>query len=50
LLKEFIQERIKKTGNAFQADFVHIYKLKNGKIIKFKQYVDSHVVQKAMTD
>ena len=40
----------KKTGKAFQADFSHVWKLKNGKIIKFKQYVDSHVVQKTMTD
>ncbi|MCE5172722.1 nuclear transport factor 2 family protein [Paenibacillus profundus] len=39
----------KKTGKAFQADFVHVWELENGKIVKFKQYVDSHVVQKAMT-
>ncbi|MCY9517686.1 nuclear transport factor 2 family protein [Paenibacillus apiarius] len=39
----------KKTGKAFEADFVHVWELDNGKIIKFKQYVDSHVVQNAMT-
>ncbi|MFB0828516.1 nuclear transport factor 2 family protein [Brevibacillus laterosporus] len=39
----------KETGKAFQAEFVHIYHLHEGKITKFKQYVDSHVVQQAMT-
>jgi uncharacterized protein len=38
----------KKTGKAFQADFVHVWKLDSGKIVKFKQYVDSHIVQKDM--
>lgn len=40
----------KKTGKAFNADFVHVWELKNGKIVRFKQYVDSHIVQKAMTE
>ncbi|CAG9612469.1 hypothetical protein BACCIP111899_01646 [Bacillus rhizoplanae] len=39
----------KETGKAFQADFVHVWELQDGKIVKFKQYVDSHVVQNAMT-
>ncbi|MEI4830040.1 nuclear transport factor 2 family protein [Bacillus sp. FJAT-53711] len=38
----------KETGKAFQADFVHVWELQGGKIVKFKQYVDSHVVQNAM--
>ncbi|HEY2494903.1 MAG TPA: nuclear transport factor 2 family protein [Paenibacillus sp.] len=39
----------KETGKVFQADFVHVWELENEKIMKFKQYVDSHLVQKAMT-
>lgn len=39
----------KETGKAFQADFVHVWELRDGKIVRFKQYVDSHVVQNAMT-
>ncbi|MEH7216278.1 DUF4440 domain-containing protein, partial [Bacillus toyonensis] len=32
----------------FEAEFVHIWQLENGKIIKFKQYVDSFIVREAM--
>lgn len=39
----------KQTGKAFEADFVHIWQLESGKIIKFKQVVDSHLVWKAMS-
>ncbi|MCI0763986.1 nuclear transport factor 2 family protein [Bacillus sp. TL12] len=38
----------KKTGKAFQADFVHVWELRNRKIVRFKQYVDSHTVQQAL--
>ncbi|MDM5154477.1 nuclear transport factor 2 family protein [Bacillus sp. DX1.1] len=38
----------KQSGKAFQADFVHVWELSNGKVVKFKQYVDSHTVQQAM--
>ncbi|MGG3653748.1 nuclear transport factor 2 family protein [Bacillus pseudomycoides] len=38
----------KETGKAFEAEFVHVWQLENGKIVKFKQYVDSHVVREAM--
>ncbi|MFE7084057.1 nuclear transport factor 2 family protein [Priestia megaterium] len=38
----------KHTGKTFQADFVHVFELKNQKIVKFKQYVDSHIIQQAM--
>ncbi|PGB88527.1 DUF4440 domain-containing protein [Bacillus pseudomycoides] len=38
----------KETGKAFEAGFVHVWQLENGKIVKFKQYVDSHVVREAM--
>jgi ketosteroid isomerase-like protein len=39
----------KQTGKYFQADFVHIWKLKNKKIVKFKQFVDSYLVWGAMS-
>lgn len=39
----------KQTGKYFEADFVHIWKLQNQKITKFKQYVDSFLVRKAMS-
>ncbi|KEK24108.1 nuclear transport factor 2 family protein [Bacillus gaemokensis] len=38
----------KKTGKAFQADFVHVWELRNKKIVRFKQYVDSYTVQQAL--
>lgn len=38
----------KKTGKSFEAEFVHVWQLENGKIVKFKQYVDSHLVREAM--
>ncbi len=38
----------KKTGKSFEAEFVHVWQLENGKIVMFKQYVDSHIVREAM--
>lgn len=38
----------KASGNPFQARVAHIWKLKNGKIIKFEQFVDSQTVNNAM--
>lgn len=38
----------KETGKSFEAEFVHVWQLENGKIVKFKQYVDSHLVREAM--
>ncbi|PFR45864.1 nuclear transport factor 2 family protein [Bacillus cereus] len=38
----------KETGKSFKAEFVHVWQLENGKIVKFKQYVDSHIVKEAM--
>ena len=38
----------KQTGKYFKADFVHIWKLRNQKIVEFKQYVDSYLVRNAM--
>ncbi|WP_268626885.1 nuclear transport factor 2 family protein [Paenibacillus alvei] len=39
----------KATGKSIRADFVHVWKLDDGKITAFKQYVDSHVVVQAMS-
>ena len=38
----------KATGKSFQADFAHIWKLQDGKAIRFIQYVDTLLVQRAM--
>ncbi|MFJ8242364.1 nuclear transport factor 2 family protein [Bacillus tropicus] len=38
----------KETGKSFEAEFVHVWQLESGKIVKFKQYVDSHLVREAM--
>ncbi len=38
----------KETGKSFEAEFVHVWQLENGKIVKFKQYVDSYIVREAM--
>lgn len=40
--------RYKQTGKSMRADFVHRYELKEGRIVKMKQCVDSFVVQSAM--
>lgn len=36
------------TGKSFQADFAHVWKLRDGKVVRFIQYVDTHLVQKAI--
>ncbi|MFW0717842.1 nuclear transport factor 2 family protein [Pedobacter sp. N23S346] len=36
------------TGKAFEARVAHIWKLKEGKIISFEQFVDSQTVNNAM--
>ncbi|MGR5968659.1 nuclear transport factor 2 family protein [Bacillus paranthracis] len=38
----------KETGKSFEAEFVHVWQLENGKIIKFKQCVDSYIVREAL--
>jgi hypothetical protein len=40
----------KATGKSIHADFVHVWELDSGKIVKFKQYVDSHIIVQAMTN
>lgn len=37
------------TGKAMSASFAHLYRLKDGKIVSMEQYVDSAMVNLAMT-
>lgn len=38
----------KATGKSFQAKFAHVWKLEAGKAIRFTQYVDTLLVQRAL--
>ena len=38
----------KATGKSFKADFAHVWKLKDGKAVRFMQYADTAVVQRAL--
>jgi ketosteroid isomerase-like protein len=38
----------KATGKSFACDFAHVWTLRDGKAVRFKQYVDSALVQEAM--
>lgn len=38
----------KATGKGFRADFAHIWKIKNGKAIRFVQYTDTLLVANAL--
>jgi ketosteroid isomerase-like protein len=38
----------KATGKSMQASFAHLYELRNGKIARMTQYVDSHKVREAL--
>lgn len=38
----------KSTGKSFQADFAHVWKMADGKAVKFVQYVDTALVQRAL--
>ena len=38
----------KATGKSSQADFAHVWKMKDGKAVKFVQYVDTALVQRAL--
>jgi ketosteroid isomerase-like protein len=40
----------RKTGKAMQATFAHLYQLKDNKIVKMEQFVDSAMVLKVDTD
>ena len=38
----------KRTNKSFQADFAHVWKLREGKAVRFVQYVDTLLVQRAL--
>jgi ketosteroid isomerase-like protein len=38
----------KATGKSFKADFAHVWAFRNGKVVKFVQYTDTVLVQKAL--
>lgn len=38
----------KATGKSFEAEFAHVWKLHEGKAVRFVQYVDSLLVQRAL--
>lgn len=38
----------KATGRSFTADFAHVWTLRNGKAVKFVQYTDTVLVQRAL--
>lgn len=38
----------KATGKAFEADFAHVWSLRDGMVVRFRQYVDSALVQEAL--
>jgi ketosteroid isomerase-like protein len=38
----------KATGKSFEADFAHVWTLRDGKVVRFRQYVDSALVQEAL--
>jgi len=38
----------KATGKSFEADFAHVWTVRDGKVVGFYQYVDSAIVQEAL--
>jgi ketosteroid isomerase-like protein len=38
----------KATGKSFQADFAHVWKMQDGKVVRFVQYVDTLLVHRAI--
>jgi ketosteroid isomerase-like protein len=36
------------TGKSFSAPFVHVWNFQNGKVIRFRQFTDTAIVQKAL--
>jgi ketosteroid isomerase-like protein len=40
--------RYKATGKEFRAPFAHVFRLRDGKIVRFQQYTDTALVQAAL--
>jgi uncharacterized protein len=45
----FYEAKNKKTGKLVKADFIHHYHFHNNKIVRFKQYTDTHLIANAMS-
>ena len=39
----------KATGKSMRAEFAHLYQVRDGKITSMRQYVDTHMVQQALS-
>ena len=39
----------KVTGKSFSAPFAHVWSLRNGRVVQFRQHTDTAVVQRALT-
>jgi len=37
----FYQWRVKATGREFESDFAHVFTIRDGKIVAFKEYMDT---------
>lgn len=40
--------KYRSTSKSFQAKFAHVWKMQNGRAVKFEQYVDTLIVQRAL--
>ncbi|MBI1852020.1 MAG: nuclear transport factor 2 family protein [Planctomycetes bacterium] len=40
--------KFKATGKKFSAPFAHVWTFRNGKVVRFRQYTDTAVVQRAL--
>jgi ketosteroid isomerase-like protein len=40
--------KYKATGKSFSAPFAHVWTLRDGKVLRFRQYTDTAVVQRAL--
>ncbi|HSE97609.1 MAG TPA: nuclear transport factor 2 family protein [Blastocatellia bacterium] len=40
--------KYKATGNSFQADFAHVWKVREGRAVRFVQYTDTLLVHRAL--
>lgn len=38
----------KETGKSFSAPYAHVWTLRDGKVVRFRQYTDTAVVQRAL--
>ena len=38
----------KATGKSFRANFAHVWKVRDGKAVRFTQYADTLIVQRAL--